>query len=64
LICQWLPSIKFFVKDTGKGISESNLKLIFDQFIKGQENKNENFYGAGLGLAILQGILNFLDGKI
>lgn len=56
--------IKFYVKDTGKGISKENKSLIFDLFVKGQENELENLDGTGLGLAISRGIVNVLGGNI
>ncbi|WP_373719154.1 sensor histidine kinase [Bacteroides heparinolyticus] len=49
-----------FVEDTGKGISEKELKHIFNRFYKG-----DNFtQGAGLGLSICQTIVARLNGTI
>lgn len=55
--------LKFFVKDTGVGIKEQDLKLIFDRF--GQsENHINAIEGTGLGLSISKGIVENLGGKI
>ncbi|TCO92043.1 PAS domain S-box-containing protein [Bacteroides heparinolyticus] len=52
--------ITLFVEDTGKGISEKELKHIFNRFYKG-----DNFtQGAGLGLSICQTIVARLNGTI
>ncbi len=56
--------IEFFVQDYGKGIKESNLKSIFNRFIKEQDNVSENSNGTGLGLPISKGILKALGGEI
>ena len=55
--------LHFFVKDTGVGIETEEQKTIFNRFTKG---KNEQIHnnGAGLGLSIVKGLINILDGKI
>lgn len=56
--------IRFFVKDSGVGISEDKQKYIFDRFRQGHENK-ENFYGGtGLGLAISKNLLALMSGDL
>ncbi len=47
------------VKDTGKGIEESDLSKIFDRFYKG-----ENSGGKGLGLAIVKELAEVISGKV
>ena len=49
-----------FVKDTGKGIDEKELMMIFDRFYKTDEFEQ----GSGLGLPICQMIAEQLGGRI
>lgn len=49
-----------YVEDTGKGISEKDLIMIFDRFYK----TNEFEQGSGLGLAICKVIIERLAGRI
>jgi len=56
--------LTIYVKDTGVGISEANMKVIFDRFRKITDDKNKLFRGAGLGLAISQKYANLCGGKL
>ncbi len=56
-------SIEFFVKDTGIGIPEEKIELIFQRFGK-LETSGKNKGGTGLGLAISQNLALLLDGKL
>jgi PAS domain S-box-containing protein len=58
------PFIRFFVKDTGIGLSEDQQKIIFDRFNKAEDNKQKLYRGAGLGLAISKSLIELLGGKI
>ena len=49
-----------YVKDTGKGIDEKELMLIFDRFYKTDEFEQ----GSGLGLSICKVIIERLSGRI
>ncbi len=55
--------IKFAVSDTGNGIPENELDMIFEKFQQGSENE-KNSGGTGLGLAISKKIIDDHDGKI
>ncbi len=44
------------ITDTGRGISEENLHLIFDKYYRGEKTKRE-VMGTGLGLSIVKAIL-------
>jgi PAS domain S-box-containing protein len=57
-------SIKFFVKDSGIGISESQIPHIFERFYQVDTSFSRNHEGAGLGLSICKGIVNLLNGSI
>jgi len=55
---------KFYVKDTGKGISEDFRKRIFDRFSQSETNIPEKHGGAGLGLSISRGLSELLGGDL
>ncbi len=55
--------IQFYVKDSGKGISDDRAQSIFDKFEK-QEEDYGHVEGLGLGLALAKGIINLLGGEI
>ena len=52
---------RFFVRDTGQGISEEELPHIFDRFWKGQR---KNRAGIGLGLSIAKGLVEAHGGRL
>lgn len=52
--------IRFYVADTGMGISEEDCKVVFDRFVK----LNNSSQGTGLGLPISSRIIDKLNGKI
>ncbi|MCU4175397.1 sensor histidine kinase [Carboxylicivirga sp. N1Y90] len=55
----------FRIKDSGMGISNKLKPFIFKQFRKGEaEEQHLPMQGAGLGLAICQGLTNILKGDI
>lgn len=57
-------SYLFWVKDTGIGIAEKHLGIIFDWFRKIEEDKNRLYRGTGLGLAISARLADLLEGKL
>ncbi len=56
--------IRFFVKDTGIGISEAKQKIIFQPFRKEVESNNQIYGGTGVGLSICEKIIQALGGEI
>lgn len=56
--------IVFEVKDTGIGISKIQQEKVFNRFYQVQDRENKEFEGAGLGLAITNGLVNILKGEI
>jgi signal transduction histidine kinase len=54
-------SVRFAVRDSGQGISDENLPHIFDRFWQARHTTRT---GAGLGLAIVRGIVEAHDGAI
>lgn len=56
--------VRFYVKDTGVGISEDQHGVIFDRFRQGHKSKEKLYGGTGLGLAISKNLAELLGGKI
>lgn len=52
--------LKFYVRDTGVGIAEEQLKTLFTRFAK----VNDYVEGIGLGLAICQGLMSKMGGTM
>ncbi len=59
-----ITELKFFVKDTGIGISSELKDIIFERFRQGSETMNRRYEGAGLGLAISKAYVEMLGGRI
>lgn len=55
---------RFFVRDTGKGISPDHQAIIFERFRQVEETLTRNYTGTGLGLAICNGLVSLMGGKI
>ncbi len=54
----------FYVKDTGIGISPKARELIFEQFSQEDKRLTRSTGGLGLGLSIVKGNVELLNGKI
>lgn len=54
----------FYVRDTGIGIPEDKLSLIFSRFRQLEEADTRTFGGTGLGLTISQNLVRMLNGEI
>lgn len=54
----------FYVKDTGIGIHEDKLDVIFDRFTQADQSLTRPYGGSGLGLAISKGFVERMGGKI
>ena len=56
--------IGFFVRDTGIGIRQEALSMVFESFKQEEFSYNRGFEGSGLGLSIAQGLVQLLGGEI
>lgn len=52
------------ISDQGSGISETEMKIIFDRFKKIDETINSVKGGTGLGLSVVKAIIEILEGNI
>ncbi len=56
--------IEFSVQDTGKGIADDKLNLIFDMFSQEDSSMTRKYEGSGLGLTIAKELVVLLGGEI
>lgn len=56
--------LEFVISDTGIGISEEDLKHIFESFKQAKHQNFSKFGGTGLGLHIVKQIVEKLDGEL
>lgn len=54
----------FYVRDTGIGIPEDKLQVIFERFRKVYSFETKHYRGTGLGLYISKTIINHMEGEI
>jgi CheY-like chemotaxis protein len=56
--------IKFSVSDSGEGIDESTLKIIFDPFTQADQSTARKHGGTGLGLSICKRLIELMGGEL
>lgn len=56
--------LEFYIKDTGIGIRQEQLEIVFERFRQGSESITRSYEGAGLGLSISKTFVEMLGGKI
>ncbi|WP_243311719.1 PAS domain-containing sensor histidine kinase [Fundidesulfovibrio agrisoli] len=54
----------FLVEDTGPGISDAQLKQIFEPFVQGEGSYIRQYQGAGLGLSIVRRLVGLMGGSL
>ncbi len=57
-------NLLFYVKDTGIGISEEKLVIVFELFRQADEGVVRKYGGNGLGLSLVKGLVELLGGEI
>ncbi len=56
--------VHFVVWDNGIGIPEADIHTIFQPFVQGDDGMDRRYGGAGLGLAIVERLVDLHDGSI
>lgn len=56
--------IEIRISDTGIGISENDLRFVFDEYVKIENKTGKKYGGTGLGLAIVKKLVELQGGKI
>lgn len=59
-----LPMLEFFVTDSGNGIPDDRLDVIFDRFMQADMSNKTAYQGAGLGLSISKAYVEMMGGTI
>ena len=59
-----LSNLTFTVADTGIGISDDKLEMIFQPFVQAESSTTRKYGGTGLGLAIVNRLVKLLGGRL
>ncbi|MDR1839508.1 MAG: response regulator [Treponema sp.] len=57
-------TMHFEIKDSGIGMTEEQIKKIFDPFMQAESGTTRKYGGTGLGLAITKSILDLMGGEL
>ncbi|SDG32212.1 sensor histidine kinase [Desulfosporosinus hippei] len=63
-LTQTLDSVEIKISNTGMGISEEDLPLIFERFYRGDKSRTRETGGTGIGLALVRQITQLHHGTI
>ncbi|WP_144108022.1 hybrid sensor histidine kinase/response regulator [Paraburkholderia sp. BCC1886] len=56
--------LSFVVSDTGPGVPQAQIPLIFQEFTQLDASRTRRFEGAGMGLTIVQGLVKLFGGTV
>lgn len=56
--------IRIIIEDTGPGIAPDKLETVFEPFVRGDDSRNSETGGAGLGLSIARSIIQAHGGSV
>ncbi|MEC9249050.1 MAG: ATP-binding protein, partial [Pseudomonadota bacterium] len=56
--------VEVVVEDTGIGLTDEQLAVIWDKFVQADESTTRRFGGTGLGLSIVRGLVRRMSGTI
>ncbi len=56
--------LHFVITDSGIGISDENLSVIFEEFVQADNHEGKKYSGTGLGLAIVKKLVELQKGTI
>lgn len=56
--------VKFYVKDTGRGLEMNDQRQVFESFGRNQSGDLKDSRGIGLGLHLCKGLVNMMGGEI
>jgi signal transduction histidine kinase/CheY-like chemotaxis protein len=59
-----VEALRITVADTGIGMTDAQLRRIFNPFVQADTTTNRRFGGTGLGLSIVSGIVREMDGTV
>ncbi|MBN2482130.1 MAG: response regulator, partial [Bacteroidales bacterium] len=57
-------TLLFHVADTGVGIKQNQIEMIFNSFTQAEESTSRKYGGSGLGTTIVKQLVNLMNGEI